>query len=88
MGYEVIRLQPYNCQYNSIELIWMQVKGENVTKNTAFKLADVEKLMHETIDSVTTENWEKCVRHAEKLQDIDFEKEGFRDCILEPIICY
>ncbi|KAE9528685.1 hypothetical protein AGLY_012260 [Aphis glycines] len=53
----------------------MQVKGEVATKNTAFKLADVEKLVHETIDSVTTENWEKCVRHAEKLQDIDFEKE-------------
>lgn len=39
--------------------------------------------MHEAIDPVTKENWEKCVK---KLQDIDFEKEGFRDCILEPII--
>jgi len=42
--------------------------------------------MHEAIDAVTTENWEKCVRHAEQQQNEDFEKEGFRDCILEPII--
>lgn len=86
MGHEVIRLPPYHCQYNPIELIWAQVKGEVATKNTTFKIADVEKLMHEAIDAVTTENWEKCVRHAEQLQNKDFEKEGFRDCILEPII--
>jgi len=42
--------------------------------------------MHEAIDAVTTENWEKCVRHAEQQQNKDFEKEGFRDCILESII--
>jgi transposase len=86
MGHEVIRLPPYSCQYNPIELIWAQVKGEVATKNTTFKIADVEKLMHEAIDAVTTENWEKCVRHAEQLQNKDFEKKGFRDCILEPII--
>jgi len=86
MGQEVIRFPPYHCQYNLIELIWAQVKGEVATKNTTFKIADVEKLMHEAIDAVTTENWEKCVRHAEELQNKYFEKEGFRDCILEPII--
>jgi len=49
MGHEVIRLPPYHCQYNPIELIWAQVKGEVVTKNSTFKIADVEKLMHEAI---------------------------------------
>ncbi|VVC45317.1 Hypothetical protein CINCED_3A019068 [Cinara cedri] len=48
-------------------------------------MADVEKLMHEAIDAVTKENWKKCVKHSEKLQNIDFKK-GFRDCILETII--
>ncbi|VVC41363.1 Ribonuclease H-like domain [Cinara cedri] len=62
MGHEVIRLPPYHCQYNPNELIWAQVKGEIATKTT-FKMADVEKLMHEAIDAVTKENWEKCVRH-------------------------
>ena len=74
MGHEVIRLPPYHCQYNPIELIWAQVKGEVATKNTTFKIADVEKLMHEAIDAVTIGNWEKCVRHAEELQNKDFGK--------------
>lgn len=27
MGHKVIRLQPYHCQYNPIELIWAQIKS-------------------------------------------------------------
>jgi hypothetical protein len=49
-------------------------------------MADVETLMNEAIDSVKKENWENCVRHAEKLQDEDYEKEKHREVILEPII--
>lgn len=27
-GHTVIRLPPYHCQYNAIELIWAQIKGQ------------------------------------------------------------
>ena len=30
-------------------MIWAQVKRQVATKNTIFKMADVEKLMHEAI---------------------------------------
>lgn len=86
MGHEVVRLPPYHCQYNPIEMIWAQVKGQVASKNTTFKMADVEKLMHEAIDSVKKENWVNCVRHAERIQDEDYEKEKHREVILEPII--
>ena len=33
MGHEVLRLPPYHCQYNPIELIWAQVKSEVASKN-------------------------------------------------------
>lgn len=26
-GHQVLRLSPYHCQYNAIELIWAQIKG-------------------------------------------------------------
>ncbi|KAE9522747.1 hypothetical protein AGLY_016856 [Aphis glycines] len=61
-------------------------KRQVASKNTTFKIADVEKLMHEAIDSVKKENWENCVRHAEKIQDEDYKKEKHREVILEPII--
>uniref|UniRef100_A0A2S2NKR6 Tc1-like transposase DDE domain-containing protein n=1 Tax=Schizaphis graminum TaxID=13262 RepID=A0A2S2NKR6_SCHGA len=86
MGHEVIRLPPYHCQYNPIELIWAKVKGEVAKNNNTFKMADVEKLAHAAMDAVTQEDWAKCVAHAEKIQNQDNEKEILRDVMLEPII--
>ncbi|XP_060882122.1 uncharacterized protein LOC132953799 [Metopolophium dirhodum] len=86
MGHEVIRLPPYHCQYNPIELIWAQVKNKVATKNNTFKMVDIEKLTHEALDSITQNDWEKCVKHAESIQDKDYDKEILRDSLLEPII--
>ncbi|KAF0730134.1 DDE 3 domain-containing protein [Aphis craccivora] len=86
MGHEVVRLPPYHCQYNPIELIWAQVKGEVAKNNTNFKFADVEKLLNDALDSVIVENWKKCTDHCYKLQEKDFIKERLRDEILTPII--
>lgn len=85
-GHEVVRLPPYHCQYNPIELIWAQVKKEVARKNRTFKLEDVERLTSEAIDHVTAEDWEKCVRHAENLQSDDWQKEIVRDDAMEPFI--
>ncbi|KAL4119466.1 hypothetical protein QTP88_012273 [Uroleucon formosanum] len=85
MGHEVIRLPPYHCQYNPIELIWAQVKNEVAKKNNTFKMVDVERLTNEALDSVSKSDWEKCVEHAEKIQDEDYEKEILRDSLTEPM---
>jgi len=55
MGHEVIRLPPYHCQYNPIELIWAQVKGEIANKNNSFRIA--ENLANIAIENVTVDNW-------------------------------
>jgi len=86
MGHEVIRLPPYHRQYNPIELIWAQVKGEIANENNSFKSTDLENLVNIAIESITVDNWKRCVDHCERLQNEDFIKEGFRDKILEPIV--
>jgi hypothetical protein len=86
MGYLVVRMSPYHCQYNPIELIWVQIKFKVAKLNTTFKIVVVEKLVYEVIESVTAEDWKRCIEHYKKLQDDDFIKEGLRDEILEPII--
>jgi hypothetical protein len=40
-GHQVIRLPLYHCQYNPLELIWVQVKREVADRNKTFKLADI-----------------------------------------------
>lgn len=86
MGHEVVRLPPYHCQYNPIELIWAQVKGQIAFKNKTFKIKDVRKLLHEALLNVTVDDWKKCVKHAEKLQEEDFAKSGIRDEAMERIV--
>jgi transposase len=85
MGHEVVRLPPYHWQYNPIEMIWTQVRHQVAIQNITFKMADVEKLMHEAIDSVTKENWINSVRHTENIQEKDYQEEMNREVILEPI---
>jgi hypothetical protein len=85
-GHEVVRLPSYHCQYNPIELIWAQVKSQVAKNNHTFKMVDIERLTHEALDAVTKEDWEKCVRHAEQLQELDNQKEILRDALMEPII--
>ena len=57
-GHIVVRLPPYNCQYNPIELIWAQVKSY-ITKRNNFKMADLKPLVKEAMRTVTPENWKK-----------------------------
>jgi len=83
LGHEVVRLPPYHCQYNPIELIWAQVKGKIAEKNNIFKMADVEVLVNNTLDAVTKEDWAKCGGHCNKIQEDDLVKESLRDEILK-----
>jgi hypothetical protein len=86
MGHEILRLPSYHCQNNPIELIWSQVKGEVAKNNITFKFNDVEKLLNDTLDSVTVDDWKKCADHCHNLQEEDFIKEGLKDEILQTII--
>jgi hypothetical protein len=84
MGHLVIRLPPYHCLCNPIELIWAKVKGEFAQLNNTFGLSDVERLMNEAIDRVIKGDWISRVRHAEQLQEEDFHKEIARDELIQP----
>jgi ribosomal protein S9 len=42
--------------------------------------------MSNAIDRVAVEDWQKCVRHAERSQEDYFVKECSRDSIIEPIV--
>lgn len=48
-------------------------------------MEDIERLTNEALDLVTKSDWEKHVKHAEKIQDGDYEKEILKDSLMEPI---
>ncbi|PSN50639.1 hypothetical protein C0J52_15152 [Blattella germanica] len=63
-GHTVIRLPPYHCHFNPIELIWAQVKGYVAANNKTFRIADVERLVEHGIEQVTVEKWQSALRHT------------------------
>ncbi|GBN61065.1 hypothetical protein AVEN_26428-1 [Araneus ventricosus] len=69
-----------------MELIWAQVKGEIAYKDKSFKIKDVRKLLDEALLNVTVDDWKKCIKHADKLQEEDFAESGTIDDAIERIV--
>ena len=63
-GHDTLRLPPYHCNLNPIELVWGDLKGGIGLENSSFKLDDVRKLVHKGFQRITQERWRNCVSHV------------------------
>ena len=80
-GHEVIRLPPYHCDLNPIEMIWAQMKAYVRQRNTSGRLQDVERLLCESQQVIDQELWRNCYRHV-----MDLQQQYWRDdCMMEDI---
>lgn len=86
LGFKILRLPPYHCQYNPIEMVWSALKGYVKQKNTTFKLKDVEQLFMEALCTVTPEKWANYVSHVKKVVDNDWTSEGLNDRSVQEMI--
>ena len=75
-GHTVVRLPPYHCDLNPIELIWANIKNHVARHNTTWKMAEVEKLCKEAVSLVTMQNWKDAVAHCQKLEEDYWRKDG------------
>lgn len=83
----VLRLPPYHCELNPIELIWAQVKNHVAANNTTFKFADIQNLFHEAVATVTMEKWENCIKHVQdKVEPKMWELDNLIEAQIEPLI--
>ena len=79
-GHEVLRLPPYHCELNPIEMAWSQIKGFVARRNSSSKKSDILKLFAEAKAHCSAEDWAKYEAHVireyeEKLWQMD----GLRD---------
>lgn len=82
----VLRLPPYHCELNPIELIWAQMKGYVARNNTTYKLKDVEVLFQESVKKITPDNWHKCVQHVLKVEEKMWKLDCLIEATVEPLI--
>lgn len=86
-GMVVLRLPPYHCELNPIELVWSQVKGYVAKNNKTFNLKEVRQLLQEAINNISEENWKNCVKHVVEKEeprywDIDDRMEEIAEVII------
>jgi transposase len=85
-GHRVVRLPPYHCHFNSIELIWAQVKGYVAKHNKKFTVAEVVQLTEEAIQKVTESDWKKVVDHTKQTIMEAWTNEGLMEHAVDQMI--
>ncbi|CAG9119893.1 unnamed protein product [Plutella xylostella] len=89
-GVTVLRLPPYHCELNPIELIWAQVKSYVGRNNKSFKMAEIKTLLNEGFARIGAKQWSKCVNHVlkeeEELKKLDGILDTTSDDIVVPLI--
>lgn len=60
----VLRIPPYHCELNAIELVWAQIKGYVAARNKTFRMREVKELLEEAVRKVSPDDWDRCVRHV------------------------
>ena len=67
-GHLVLRLPPYHCDLNPIELLLGIIKNCVASKNSTFKLADMKKLTEQAIGDITLETIKSTFQHTVKIE--------------------
>jgi transposase len=85
-GHTVLRLPPYHCELNPIELAWAMVKNDVARNNTDYSLKSVEMLLEQALDRITADNWSAFVSHVKKVEDYMWELDAISDDVQDRII--
>ncbi|XP_022160092.1 uncharacterized protein LOC111026344 [Myzus persicae] len=86
----ILRLPPYHCELNPIELAWSSVKNYVKMNNKTYKLPDVKKLLIEGVERVNADMWKNFISHTKKEEDkfweIDFIVDDVLSAEVEPVV--
>lgn len=86
-GHEILRLPPYHCEFNPIELIWGDLKGYIGRENSTFKLNDVKNLIQEGFSQIDKLKWLNACNHVKNNIELKCWKEdGIREEISKVVI--
>lgn len=87
-GHEVLRLPPYHCQFNAIEMIWADCKRYYNTHigDTGYGDEQVIEMWNEALNKCTPTIWQGKIEHTDKLIREQFEKEKIVEDVPELII--
>ena len=84
--HEILRLPPYHCELNPIELAWAAEINYVAGENKDMSLDLVEKLFRKKREEFLEDFWRKCVEHAKKIEENYRESDRIQDNKVEQLI--
>ena len=75
-GHRVLRLPPYHCDLNPIEMIWGITKNNVADNNKTFKLSDAKTLTDTALESIKKETFQKSCGHSEEIEAKYWAQDG------------
>ena len=78
-GHEVIRIPPYHCEPNPIELCWLQVKRYIKEHNKEFTLTLMKHLTYEEFNKVGTAECKNTENVKNKAEDYYWEADNLQE---------
>jgi transposase len=85
-GHIAIRLPPYHCHLNPIELVWAQIKKFIAKRNLNNNKEQIYDLIFKSFDEITPEFWQKCIRHCKDIELEYWETDGIIDSSIENLV--
>lgn len=84
---KILRLPPYHCELNPIEMVWSEAKRYVAGKNTNFKENEVRNLIKEAYLQITPEKWANYVNHVKAIEQSMWDIDNIMDDI-QPIVIH
>ena len=86
-GHEILRLPPYHCELNPIELIWGDLKGFVGHDNSTFKGEDVKTLINKGFTQIDSVKWlHACEQVKHSIEQMIWKSDAIQEEIEEIII--
>jgi transposase len=85
-GHEILRLPPYHCDLNPIELIWSSAKRMVAKKNINLSAMETEALIKSSFGRITAEDWKTMVDHVIKVENKYKKRDHITEEVLEKFI--
>lgn len=79
----MLRLPPYHCDLNPIEMAWASMKKKVAAVNIGKPSNEMPQMVNTAFDAIGVEEWRNYCRHVKKIEDAYRLRDGHLD---EPFI--
>ncbi|PSN52525.1 hypothetical protein C0J52_14325, partial [Blattella germanica] len=82
-----LRLPPYQCDLNPIELIWNLLKEKVKTRITSsVSLSSLKEISEQALNEIPKEDWKKVCDHVKKIADDYWRRDALLEDEIERIV--